>query len=513
MRPMNLHASPRAVGLLLVAAVGCFACGKSPGTASGTTDEAANRDQVPVQPARTEQAAAGARSEAQGQTLAALPSLSPLVESVKAAVINVEVRAGAPPQPAVSVGDPWQDFFDRFFGRPGGRGRRPQGRIRTGLGSGFIIRQSGIALTNNHVIEGAISITVRLNDGRSFDAEVLGRDPLTDVGLIKFRESPQDLPAVSLGDSDALRVGDWVVAIGNPFGLASSVSAGIISAKDRVIGAGPYDDFLQTDAAINPGNSGGPLFNLRGEVIGINTAIVGGGTGIGFAVPSNVAKALLPHLEKEGHVTRGWLGIAAQSLTPDLAKAMGVPAREGAVVTEVSEGTPAEKAGIKQDDVIVAVDGQPAPSSNALTRIVALKPPGSTVTLTVLRGEKKEEVKVSLGTRPDFEGVEGEGEGGAGNPERRQAKIGLQYQDADQSFARSRGIADQGALITDVMAGSAAENAGVAPGTVVIEADGKPIRRAQDLTNVLRRAKPGSLVLLRAAGPGGKSLHALRIPK
>ncbi len=510
---MKRHAFPRAVGLLLVAAVGSLACGKSPGTAKGTSDPAANRDQPPVEPARTEQASAGFRSEAQGQTSVALPSLSPLVESVKAAVINVEVRVGTPAQPTLSRGDPFQDFFDRFFGRPGGRGRPPQGRIRAGLGSGFIIRQGGIALTNNHVIEGAISITARLNDGRSFDAEVLGRDPLTDVGLIKFKESPQDLPVVSLGDSDALRVGDWVVAIGNPFGLTSSVSAGIISAKDRVIGAGPYDDFLQTDAAINPGNSGGPLFNLRGEVIGINTAIVGGGTGIGFAVPSNVAKALLPHLEKEGHVTRGWLGILAQPLTPDLAKAMGVPAREGAVVTEVTEGTPAEKAGLKQDDVIVAVDGQPVPSSNAVTRMVALKPPGSAVALTVLRGDKKEEVKVTLGTRPDFEGLEGQGEGGSGNPEQRQAKIGLQFRDADQSFARSRVMAERGAQIVEVMPGSAAENAGLAPGMVVIEADGKPIRRAQDLANVLRRATPGSLVLLRAAGPDGKSLHALRIPK
>src|SRR5262249_2172701 len=298
-----------------------------------------------------------------------------------------------------------------------------------------------------------------------------------------------------------------------PFGLTSSVSAGIISAKDRIIGAGPYDDFLQTDAAINPGNSGGPLFNLRGEVIGINTAIVGGGSGIGFAVPSNVAKALLPHLEKQGRVTRGWLGIVAQTLTPDLAKAMGVPARQGAVVAEVAEGTPAEKAGLKQDDVIVSMDGQPLTSHNALTRMVALKPPGATVALTVFRGDKKEEVKVILGTRPDFEGLEGRGEGGSGNAEQRQAKIGLQIQDADQSIARSRAIADHGALITDVMPGSAAENAELAPGMVVIEADGKPIRRAQDLANVLRNAKPGSLVLLRITGQQGKSLHALKIPK
>ena len=512
MRLMNIHASPRAAGLLLAAALGSLTCGKAPSTAKGTTNEAAKSAPLSLEPTRGEQTAADTRSEVQGRTIA-LPSLAPLVEAVKAAVINVEVRAGEQPQPAFSRGDPFQDFFDRFFGRPGGRPAPPRGRIRAGLGSGFIIDQRGIALTNNHVIEGAIAIKVRLNDGRSFDAEVLGRDPPTDVGLIKFKESPQDLPVVSLGDSDALRVGDWVVAIGNPFGLTSSVSAGIISAKDRVIGAGLYDDFLQTDAAINPGNSGGPLFNLRGEVIGINTAIVGGSSSIGFAVPSNVAKALLPTLEKGQRVTRGWMGILAQTLTPDLATAMGVSATGGAVVAEVTEGTPAGKAGLKQDDVIVAVDGQPVSSSNALTRIVALKPPGTTVVLTVLRDGKKEEVKVTLGTRPDSVGAQGEGEGGSGNPEQRQAKIGLQYQDADQSSASERTVADHGALITDVLSGSAAENAGLEPGMVVIEADGKPIRRAQDLTNILRRGKPGSLILLRAAGPGGKSLHALRIPK
>jgi len=505
-RPMNIHASSRAVGLLLCAALGSLACGKSPGTAKSATDEAAKSALVSTQPTET-------RSEVQGRTMAALPSLAPLVESVKAAVINVEVRSGEATQPGFSRGDSLQDFFDRFFGGQGGRGAQPRGRIRTGLGSGFIIDQRGIALTNNHVIEGAIAISVRLNDGRSFDAEVLGRDPPTDVGLIKFKESPQGLPVVSLGDSDALRVGDWVMAIGNPFGLASSVSAGIISAKDRVIGAGPYDDFLQTDAAINPGNSGGPLFNLSGEVIGINTAIVGGASGVGFAVPSNVAKALLPHLEKGQRVTRGWLGILAQPLTPDLAAAMGVPASGGAVVVEVSEGTPAEKAGLKPDDVIVAVDGQPVPTSNALTRMVALKPPGTPVTLTVLRGDKKEELKVTLGTRPESERAQGEDQSGSGNAEQRQAKIGLQYQDTDQSFTGSRAMADHGALITDVMPGSAAENASLQPGMVVFEADGKPIKRAQDLTNILKRATPGSLILLRAASAQGKSLHALRIPK
>ena len=358
-----------------------------------------------------------------------------------------------------------------------------------------------------------MAITVRLNDGRSFDAQVLGRDPLTDIGLIKFKGSPQDLPAVPLGDSDAMRVGDWVVAIGNPYGLASSVSAGIISAKDRVIGAGPYDDFLQTDAAINPGNSGGPLFNLRGEVIGINTAIVGGGASIGFAVPSNVAKSLVPALEKEGHVTRGWLGITAQTLTPELGKALGVPAREGAVVTDVTSGSPAQKGGLKPDDVIVAIDGQAVPSHNALTRTVAFKRPGTVVSLALLRGEKKEEVKITLEPRPDFEGIGASNEEGHGANENRSSSLGLQYDDVERLMGRANGLPDQGAMITDVAPGSAAENAGLAPGGVVIEAGGKPIKRAQDLRNVLRQAKPGEVVLMRVATQGGTSLHALTIPK
>jgi serine protease Do len=287
------------------------------------------------------------------------------------------------------------------------------------------------------------------------------------------------------------------------------VSAGILSAKDRVIGAGPYDDFLQTDAAINPGNSGGPLFNVRGEVVGINTAIIGGGSGIGFAVPSNIAKELLPQLEKKGHVTRGWLGITAQDLDPDLAKGLGIPAREGAVVVEVNEGTPAQKAGLKPDDVITAIDGQPVSSSSALTRIVALKQPGTAAAVTFYRGTQKEEGKVVLGTRPDLEGVGGSDS----SDENRQARIGLQIQDVDHAFAQARNLPTQGALISDVVPGSAADAAGLVPGMVVLEAGGKPIRNAADLKNVLRSAKPGSVLLLRVAIPGGKQLRALNIPK
>ncbi len=353
------------------------------------------------QPAASQPPPSGNVLQPETRAAQALPSLAPLVDSVKAAVVNVDVTA------KVSAGRGGmmeeESPLDRFFGHPGGNGRES---IRQGAGSGFIIDPKGLVLTNNHVVEDAVSITVHLDDGRSFPAEIVGRDPLTDVAVIRLQgKDVKDLPVVALGDSEALKVGDWLLAIGNPFGLASSVSLGILSAKARDIQAGPYDDFLQTDAAINPGNSGGPLFNMKGEVIGINTAIVGGGTGIGFAVPSNMIKALLPQLEKEGAVTRGYLGIGIQDLTADIAKALNLPVTEGAIVNEVSPGGPSAKAGLKLDDVVVAIDGQKIGSANALTRAVALKRPGTTSTLTVYRNGNKQDVKVTLGTRPDLEGV------------------------------------------------------------------------------------------------------------
>src|SRR6266852_1962189 len=333
---------------------------------------------------------------------AALPSLAPLVEAVKGAVVNVEVRSKVS-GPRLSMGeDLGDDFFDHFFGR-GGR-NRPRGseQMRQGAGSGFIIDSKGLVLTNNHVVQDAVTIRVKLDDGREFEGKAVGRDPLTDVALVQLSGNVQNLPVVRLGDSDAMRVGDWVVAIGNPFGLASSVSAGIISAKSREIGATRYDDFLQTDAAINPGNSGGPLFNLKGEVICINTAIVGGGTGIGFAVPSNIAKGLLPQLEKEGTVSRGYLGVGIQDLNADLAKGLGVPVKEGALISEVREDGPAQKAGMQVEDVVTAIDGQKVTSRGVLMRAVAMKRPGTTTTVSVYRGSKQMDLKVKLAVRPDL---------------------------------------------------------------------------------------------------------------
>jgi serine protease Do len=363
-------------------------------------------------------------------------------------------------------------------------------------------------LTNNHVVEDAVAIRVRLDDGRMFDARVLGRDPLTDLALIQLEKVQGKLPWVRLGDSDAMRVGDYVVAIGNPFGLASSVSAGILSARARDIHSGPYDDFLQTDAAINPGNSGGPLFNLRGEVIGINTAIIGGGTGIGFAVPSNMARDLLPQLEK-GEVRRGWLGVQIQDLKPDIAEALKAPVKSGAVVMDVNKGTPADKAGIQIDDVIAAIDGKPVSNSKDLTRMIGSHAPGTSSELTVYRGGQKRDVKVTLGERPDLEGVRGRG-AAPQRSEERSEKLGLTVRDAEPQMGRGGG--GQGALIVDVTPGSRADDANLAAGMVIIEAGGEPVRNARDFQRIVSKAPSGKSLLLRIQAGEARFLRALPIP-
>jgi serine protease Do len=433
----------------------------------------------------------------------ALPSLAPLVESVKGAVVNVDVKKRLP--------DEQQELWGRF--NVGRKGREQP--LNPGTGSGFVVDPKGIVITNNHVVEGAVTIRVRFDDGRVFDGEVLGRDPLTDVAVVKVKGKFASLPSVTLGDSSAIRPGDWVVAIGNPFGLASSVSAGIISALDRQIGASRYDQFLQTDAAINPGNSGGPLFNLKGEVVGMNTAIIGGGTGIGFAVPSNLIKALLPQLQTKGFVTRGWLGVSIQDVTPALARALEVPTGDGALVSGVNEGSPAARAGLQEDDVIVSIDGERVGSATALTRAVALKAPDSTVTLTLYRAGKELQVKVKVGTRPDLEGVGVFEKPESDGPESNQKRIGLSFQDIDPRLAHTSGLPKQGALVVDVAPGSPAENAGLRRGVVVLEVNRKPVRGRDDLLKALKDVKSGSVVLLRIAAPGAggaRSLVALEVP-
>ncbi len=421
------------------------------------------------------------------------PSFAPLVDSVKGAVVNVEVTARFPVELSTEGG------MEPFL--------MPSPELRQGAGSGFLVAPEGRVLTNSHVVDGATSIRVKLDDGRSYEAEVLGQDPLTDLALLQLKKVEGALPVVALGDSDALRVGDWVVAIGNPFGLASSVSAGILSAKARDIRAGPYDDFLQTDAAISPGNSGGPLFDLSGRVVGINTAIVGG-AGIGFAVPSKLAQVLLPQLER-GQVRRGWLGMTLQDLTPELARALGVERRTGAVVTDVADGSPAERAGLQADDVVVELDDSPLKHGQELTRGIALHHPGDVVVLEILRKGAERKIKVKLGERPDLEGVAARKKlqerqnAGAEN-----GRLGLAVEDPPPELGRGA----SGALVAAVTPGSPADRAGLAPGMRVLEAGGRAIRSSKDLVDALRSKPTGSVVLLRVEADGHRGLRAITVP-
>jgi serine protease Do len=443
--------------------------------------------------ARADTAPAPAAAASAAAPSMQLPSFAPLAESVKGAVVNVEVASRGHGER--------NEMFEQFFGG----GQHPQ--VRQGAGSGFIIDSRGYVLTNNHVVEGAVSIRVKLDDGRIFDGQVLGTDPATDVALVKLKNPPTNLAVLKFGDSDAMRVGDWVVAIGNPFGLASSVSVGILSAKARNIGAGSYDDFLQTDAAINPGNSGGPLFNLKGEVIGINTAIVAGGSGIGFAVPSNLAKALVPQLEKNGSVTRGYIGIGLQKLNPQLAKALGVPSAQGALVTSVQPDKPGARAGLKQDDVITQVDAQPVTSDDQLRRTIALRSPGSAVNLTLYRGGKPREVKVILASRDDEVSRRAPTERES-HDESNKEQFGLSLATPSPELARARGL-PRGAFVTEVQPGSPADKAGLERNLIITEANGQLVSSAGDLSRILRAAKPGSTVLLRAQARGGEQANSM----
>ncbi|NIW11368.1 MAG: Do family serine endopeptidase, partial [Gammaproteobacteria bacterium] len=316
-------------------------------------------------------------------------TFSQLAEKLKPAVVNISTTMVVKQQPSFrgrpspfGEQDPFREFWEKFFG-----GEMPRERETRSLGSGFIINKEGYIVTNNHVVENAREIIVTLHNEKDYKAEVIGKDKKTDLALIKI-EAEEDLPVAPLGDSDKLGVGEWVLAIGNPFGLAETVTAGIVSAKGRVIGAGPYDDFIQTDASINPGNSGGPLFNFWGEVVGINTAIIAAGQGIGFAIPINMAKEILPQLKEKGRVTRGWLGVGIQGVTSQLAESFGLEEKKGALVSQVFKDGPAEKAGIKQGDIILEFDGKEIKDFGDLSRIVASTPVGKTVTIKVFRNGK-----------------------------------------------------------------------------------------------------------------------------
>jgi serine protease Do len=382
--------------------------------------------------------------------------------------------------------DPFDEFFNNYFGR------MPKEQKRKSLGSGFIVSPDGYILTNNHVVEKADEVTVTLLDKEEFKAKVVGIDPKTDIALIKI-DAKKKLTYVELGDSDKLDVGEWVVAIGNPFGLGHTVTAGIVSAKGRIIGSGPYDDFIQTDASINPGNSGGPLFNLKGEVVGINTAIVQGGQGIGFATPIRLAKSVLGQLKEKGKVTRGWLGVYIQRLTPEAAENLGISGRRGALVSDVTSGGPAEKAGIRTGDVIVAFNGKEIKDEHDLPQAVASMTPGKTVDVRLLRDGKETTVAVTIA---EMEAEPGTPAGG----QELSKNLGLTVQDITPEIAQRFQIENtKGVVVTGVEDGSPAEDAGFSEGDIirVILRQNKrnPVTNASEFTNLVKKFQSDKTML------------------
>jgi serine protease Do len=444
----------------------------------------------------------------------ALPSLRAVVKKDSPAVVNIsttqassQFRRRRPPTnpwpgPSPHGGDdPFEEFFRRFFGD-----RPPPGRQRS-LGSGFIISEDGYIITNYHVVGEADKITIKLSDKGEYQAEVVGADEKTDIALIKIKTN-NPLPWIPLGDSSALHVGDWVLAIGNPFGLEQTVTVGIVSAKGRVIGAGPYDDFIQTDASINPGNSGGPLLNLKGEVVGINSAIFsqsGGNIGIGFAIPIDLAKPIVAQLRDSGKVTRGWLGVAIQSITPELAKSFELDEAKGALVAEVTKDGPAEKAGIKRGDIISAFKGKTVEDSHDLPSLVAQSPVGDKAAVSVLREGKKKSFTVTLGELPDDPAKAESGDAS-------KAGWGMTVANISDETARRFQIdrEQKGVVITAVESGSPAEQAGIQPGDVIEEINRQPVTSVEAFTKALANAKNQETLLLLARRGNFSSFFALR---
>jgi serine protease Do len=417
-----------------------------------------------------------------------LPDFAALAKQIGPSVVNVsttQIRKTAQGGPVpFDENDPMSQFWQRFFG-----GRMPRGPQRmSGVGSGFIIDRNGTILTNYHVVDGAQKISVTLSDGKNYDAKVLGKDQKTDIAVLKI-DAGQDLPAVNFGDSDRLEVGEWVMAIGNPFGLDHTVTSGIVSAKGRQIGAGPYDNFIQTDASINPGNSGGPLINLRGEVIGINTAIFsqsGGNIGIGFAIPTNSVKELLPQLRNKGKVVRGYLGTTVQKITPEIADSFGLTQSRGALVADVQKGSPAERAGVKPGDIIVEFNRKEVKDSSDLPSLVARVTPGTTVQVKILREGKEVTLPLSVGEMKENEVV----------ASTEQGDLGLTVQPVTPEIAQSLGLerAD-GLVITDVRAGSAADEAGLRAGDVIAQINRRPVKNLAEYNREVARNEKGKSVL------------------
>ncbi len=421
-----------------------------------------------------------------------------VAKDVQGAVVNINTE-----QIIHNAGMQMEDPFRQFFGGqdPFGSffGQAPHDMKQKSLGSGFLVDPSGYILTNNHVVDNASKIKVKLDDGRIMDAKVIGTDPQTDLAVLKINGS--GFHTLQLTNSDQVQVGDWVLAFGSPFGLQNTMTAGIISAKGRVIGAGPYDNFLQTDAAINPGNSGGPLVNLNGEVVGINTMIAsenGGFQGIGFAIPSSMANQIYTQIVKNGKVTRGWLGVTIQSMTPELAKSFSIEPDRGVLIADVEANGPAAKAGLQSGDIILEYNGKQLHGANDLSLAVAESKVGVPANMKVLRNGKEMTMEVRVGERPTEMAQTSMSSG-----EHERGKLGITVENVTPESARQMKLSSSsGALVTEVQPGSPADDGGVRPGDVVKAVNQTPVNSASDLVAATQNLKSGDTVRLRVERQG-----------
>ncbi len=429
-------------------------------------------------------------------------SFADLVEKLSPAVVNIstaqkvksaQAQLGMPFQelPNTPEMEPFRQFFERFGQMQG----QPQEREVYSLGSGFVVDPKGYVITNNHVIDDADDITVTFPDNAKYKAKVVGRDAKTDLALLKI-DAKKDLPSVTFGDSDAMRVGDWVIAIGNPYGLGGTVTQGIISARARSINAGPFDDFLQTDAPINRGNSGGPLFNIRGEVIGINSAIFspsGGSIGIGFAIPAALARPVIDQLKKEGRVHRGWLGVKIQEVSEEVADSVGLQKSAGALVLEVTPGSPAAKAGLMAGDVITAFNGKEIKEMRNLPRLVADAKIGSMVQLTYWRKNALHTAEIGVAEMTDDSGVgekpRGQKKLKEGKPEPFMLGMALSPLTPELRQELQLGKSVTGVVVTEIASGSEAAKRGIQPGYVIIDVNGEKVTTAAEFKSAFDAAR------------------------
>jgi len=441
---------------------------------------------------KTEQGEQGkGKEEVISSKLGALPSFAEIVEKVSKGVVNISTtRVEEQPNPfwwffGPGPG-PGEEFFRRFFGEP-------QRRIPTrSLGSGFLISPDGYIVTNSHVVRGATDINVTLWDGRTFKAKIVGVDDATDIAVLKIDAT--NLPYLKFGDSNELRVGDWVIAIGNPFGLGHTVTVGVVSAKGRSLGITRYEDFIQTDAAINPGNSGGPLINIKGEVVGINTAILNPSgmsvnAGIGFAIPSSLAKDIVPTLIAKGKVERAWLGVYIQEVTPEIAKQLGLKEAKGALVSDVIPGSPADKVGIKRGDVIIEFDGKKVESWRQLPIMVSLSPVNKKAKLKIIRDGKELEFEVVLAKMPEEQELARQQP-----PEQRQIpEQGVEL----KQFGITIQDSPDGPKVVSVEPGSPAQMAGIMPGDIIVEVNRKQVKNSSEIANILKDQKSALFLINR----------------